>query len=120
MRKKTKVRVVRWASYEEASKLAESVGDIGGARTRLTWRQYLETWAPDVHPHLEAIRKKILQRKIKRGGKWHQARGCPVFNDGTCARFTKRAWGDLLSAIWNTAEKRSKARRYMYTDFAWS
>lgn len=120
MRKKTKVRVVRWVSFEEASKLKESVGGLGGVRACMTWRQYLGMWLPRVHPYLEAIRTKVLQRKIKRGGNWHQDRGCPVFSDGTCASFSMRAWGDLMAAIWNTAEKRGRARRYMYTDFAWS
>lgn len=97
--------------------MQESVGGLGGDPERRTWRGYLAGWTPEVHPYLEAIRAEILKDKNKGNGWWHHGEGCPVFSDGTCAAFSMRAWGDLQSAIWNTAEKRGRARRYGYMDF---
>jgi hypothetical protein len=38
----------------------------------------------------------------------------PVFDDGTVGGFSFRAWGDLLAAVWNTAEGTTK---YSYMSF---
>ena len=52
---------------------------------------------------------------LKQGGDWHQndPKGVPVFNDGTVAMFSFRAWGDLMAALWAEHEDCD----YSYMDF---
>lgn len=61
------------------------------------------------------MRQAIIARGLRRGGDWHQnsAPGVPVFDDGSVATFTYRAWGDLLAAVWANAD----GRDYSYVDF---
>ena len=52
---------------------------------------------------------------VRRGGDWHQDAkdGVPVFDDGAVGRFTWRAWGHLLAAIWSAEDRCT----YTYMDF---
>lgn len=108
------IEVVDWISYEAAEKLPRAVGALGGLWRAQLWEEYLEDWSPEVHPYLEAIRKAVVERKIWEDGWWHQGNGCPLFSDNTAGCFSMRAWGDLISAIWNTELGR---KDYFYNDF---
>lgn len=109
-------KVVGWVSWDEAQSRPKAVGGLGGwFEDGQRWADYLDIWQEGAHPYLEAIREAVLEGEIKRGGFWHQAEGCPVFDDGTAASFSMRAWGDLLAAIWSEAE----GRDHNYCHFAW-
>jgi hypothetical protein len=109
------MQVTKWISYEIASDLVTSLGGLGGWANGHKWPDYLATLNPKTIPYAEAIRTSILKLDIKQGGDWHQYSdcGCPVFNDGTTATFSYRAWADLMACIWNTEEDES----YSYMDF---
>lgn len=123
------MKIVKWVSYEEASKLPEAVGGMGGwfghsdptpenpigKEVSHRWKDYLDMWKPEGHPYVEAIRAAVLEGNIRNGGFWHQKEGCPVFEDGKAACFSMRAWGDLMAAIWSEKENKD----YSYCDFAW-
>lgn len=55
---------------------------------------------------------------LRRGGDWHQygEDGVPVFDDGTIATFSFRAWGDLMAAIWAEADGRRHGYKDHYLD----
>lgn len=63
--------------------------------------------------HAVALRKAILDGNVWEGGDWHQFHGVPIFSDGTAARFSYRAWGDFLAAVWSD----NQDDNYCYVDF---
>lgn len=118
------MRVVEWISPSRAESLPESFGGMGGWfgagkggtwDAKHTWADYLERWKPEAHPYAEALRHSIVERRIWECGDWHQDsdRGVPMFEDGTHASFSFRAWGDLLAAVWTE----QLGRQYCYMDF---
>jgi hypothetical protein len=74
------------------------------ATTVARWPEYLTQYSIEWHPHLEAIRRAIVERKVWAGGDWHQysAHGIPVVDGGHFMSCTWRDWGELLAAIWNS------------------
>jgi len=115
------MKVVEWISGKQAEKYPEApCTDLGGWFGRdkpgERWSDYIEDWGPKAQLYHEAIREAVLASEIRGGGFWHQDQGVPLFDDGTVASFSFRAWGDLMAAIWSTAEDRD----YSYIDFAWT
>ena len=108
---------IEWVSYDEAEKRGDSdIGGLGGWANGNGWREYRDQFKPRVHPHLELLRKSIVERRIRFGGDAHQCRpdGAPLFSDGVFATYSYRGWGDLLSCVWNTEEETD---RYSYLSF---
>lgn len=108
--------VREWTSYEKASELTESFGGLGGFfRDGMRWADFVDRYTDEGKVYAEALRSSILELKLRHGGDWHQEddEGAPVFDDGTSATFSYRAWGDLLAAVWSEAENRD----YSYMDF---
>jgi hypothetical protein len=119
------MKVVDWISPERAEPLTESFGGMGGwfgAKpgggwgAEHSWADYLERWKPEAHPYAEALRDSIVNGRIWEPGDWHQDHGFPLFEDGTTAAFSFRAWGDLLAAVWTE----QLGRQYCYMDFYYS
>lgn len=77
------------------------------------WKDYLESYEPDTHEHLEAIRAAVLARGYYTSGGEHQSAddGVPLFSDGTAATYSMRGWGDLMAAI--RSEQLNEHRHYM-------
>lgn len=108
------IRVERWTSYEEADKLKESIGGLGGwFKEQHTWEDMLDAVGLQAAPYAIALRDAIIKIGIIEGGDWHQEddKGCPVFSDGSAATFSYRAWGDFLAAAWQWHTK--KPHHYM-------
>lgn len=109
--------VIGWVSYGSIELLdLPDLGGWGGWIERgQRWADYIDDIEAAKTPYFEALRQDILARGLRRGGDWHQnsAAGVPVFDDGSVATFTYRAWGDLLAAIWADAD----CRDYSYVDF---
>lgn len=109
--------VIGWVSYGSVELL--DLPDLGGwggwIEHGQRWADYIDDIEAAKTPYFEALRQAILARGLRRGGDWHQssAAGVPVFDDGSVATFTYRAWGDLLAAIWADADSRD----YSYVDF---
>ena len=99
------ITVVRVADWDED--LPESVGGAGGwfDGGRHTWEDYLDQWVLSAQIYIDALRRWIVSNEIRHGGDWHQDEGMPVFSDGTCAKFSMRAWGDLLAAAWTGPDR---------------
>lgn len=114
------IEVTKWISWDEAEKKKPSVDLSGGWADGHNWNDYVTircgVESDNDIPYLSALRKSILENKIKFTGADHQqlANGVPLFNDDTVALFTFRGWGDLLAVIWNTEEKTDK---YSYMSF---
>ncbi len=115
------MKVDSWIAYDDATDMPESFGGMGGwfnARDDLrhTWDDFLGEFVETVHPYIHALREAVVEGGIRHGGDWHQnsESGVPVFSDGSVARFTYRAWGDLLAAIWT---KEDPETRYTYLTF---
>ena len=115
------MKVVRWISYEQAKDLPDHIGGMGGffnfSESGQRWRDYLEGLSEVGKPYAEALRQEILAKKLRFSGGHHQAdpEGTPVFEDGSVACFSMRAWGDLMAAVWSEEENTD----YSYCDFAW-
>ena len=122
------MRVIDWISSDVAEELTESFGGMGGWfgsgrnengahiwNAPHRWVDYLEKWKSEVHPYAEALRRSIVEHRIWESGDWHQNAdvGVPLFEDGTVAQFSFRAWGDLLAAVWTE----QLGRQYCYMDF---
>ncbi len=81
----------------------------------MLWTEYLELWPAEKYVYFEALRTSILERgAIKGQDHQYGPEGIPLFEDGTIASFSFRAWGDLLSAIYNT---KIEERKWDYMDF---
>jgi hypothetical protein len=109
------ITVVKWISEEESNGKECKLGGLGGVGKSMFWNEYLELFTPDCHGHMEALREAILQKGAFTG-EAHQndAEGTPLFSDGSIAAFSFRAWGDLLSAIFNT---KIGEKKWDYMDF---
>ena len=110
------VCVSAWTSYEKSMKVApvDSCGGLGGFfENGMRWKDYIAGFTDDAAIHLEAIRKSIVSKGIQITGEGHQQNFVPIFSDGTAGRFSMRAWGDLMAAIWS--EELNKD--YCYMDF---
>jgi hypothetical protein len=115
------MRVIDWISYGEADKREASVSGLGGwfgygqgtwdAPDR--WADYLARWDPSTRPYLEALRADVLASDRFICGNEHQyaADGVPLFDDGTVASLSFRAWGDLMAAI--ATEKDGQNHNYL-------
>ena len=108
---------VHFVTSYEAEKLPESgLGGLGGFFSRgMRWEDYLAIWKEDIHPRLESLRVAIIEKKVRCNG-WQHQNGhpsCPVFEDGTCATYSFRAWGDLMAAVWSSHDNTD----YSYMDF---
>lgn len=106
------VTVDRWIAYEEADGMPESVGGLGGCvQFGMRWGDVFTSG----DSHLNALRAEIIRLNLRQGGDWHQEdpHGVPVFSDGTVAKFSYRAWGDLLAVTWASHEDVD----YRYMDF---
>ncbi len=103
------MKVIKWISYDEASKHEHSIGGMGGwFKEGHRWNDLAEGLDDKHKAYYEALRASIIENKIKGGGDWHQddAEGVPLFEDNTVGTFSYRAWGDLLAAVWSTEENR--------------
>ena len=109
--------VVEWAPYD-VERPENDLGGLGGWVQGENFEAYLQDVSSHMHAHARALRDAIVQAGIRSTGNDHQNQpdGAPVFSDGTVSRFSCRAWGDLMAAIWNTAEN---TNRYGYLDFYW-
>lgn len=121
------ITVEKWISYEEADGKPESCGGLGGwfgrdyetgewrKKNGHRWADYIRRMGEAELPYLEAIRKDVVERKVRYNGRDHQNEddGVPMFSDGSVGTFSYRAWGDLMAAIWSTEENKD----YCYMDF---
>ncbi len=113
------MKVVEWTNYDDERE--DSFGSLGGFfEDGMRWKDYIAGLNKEGKVLAEALRQEIVAKEIRRGGFWHQCQsgnddGVPVFSDNTVARFSMRAWGDLLAAVW--AEEEDKD--YNYCLFAW-
>ena len=108
------MKVVRWTSYDED--LPNTIDEMGGFFSKgMRWIDYAKIWTEEGLVFINAIREEILRIELKYAGAAHQYEpdGMPVFEDGTCARFSFRAWGDLMAAVWSEVENKD----YSYMDF---
>lgn len=111
--------VIGWPSYDSCLRVEGTEVDLGGWGGRIEkghrWHDYIADIAAPFRPYFEALRRDIVARKIRRSGWWHQSdpEGVPVLDDGCVVCLSQRAWGDLIAAIWATAEDRD----YWYMDF---
>ena len=114
------MRVKKWISYAEGREYPTAIGGWGGwFEDGMRWADFLAEFDDEAHPYMEAMRQAILEKKIRKGGSWHQdegEQGMPLFDDNTVGSFTFRAWGDLLAAVWSEAENKN----YNYVSFAFS
>ena len=109
-------KIVAWKSYEDATENdPPNVGDLGGYVDGTGWDTYIDEWHEDIRPYYEAIRAEVLRIRIWKDGHWHQEEGCPVFEDGTVAAMSMRAWGDMMASIYNERF----GTKFWYGDFAW-
>jgi hypothetical protein len=110
-------RVIGWVAYESVSeKGLPQIGGWGGfIACGHRWKDFIDGHDGRCAAYYEALRQELVAIKLKRGGDWHQNsdRGVPVFDDGTVALLTFRAWGDLLAAAWAEHEDKD----YSYMDF---
>jgi len=111
------MKVIGWIDYDEIEDgFDESFGGFGGFFQKgMRWADYVDYWDDEDLVYAQALRRAIVERSIKSTGSDHQTGSelVPVFDDGTYASFTFRAWGDLLAAIWSDEE----GRDYNYMDF---
>lgn len=111
-----KLHVARWAGWQETSKLPRSIDESGGwFDLGNRWQDYYKRVFDSNNEHIQALRKSVLDKQIRRSGEWHErsSEGTPIFSDGTTADFTWRAWGDFMAAVWSTADNKD----YHYMDF---
>lgn len=117
------IEVIKWISYDDAIELLNMnilkdnhIGGLGGwFQNGNRWEDYTKAFKREAHPYQEALRKSIIERKLKYCGNDHEELedGVPVFSDFTVATYSYRAWGDLMAAIWSTEENKD----YSYIDF---
>jgi len=133
------VEVVEWIDEEEVGLRKDldhdgSLGGLGGwfgyvprglknprqeglVLNGQRWPDYLAAFTEDKHPRLEAIRKSVVENRIRVGGIVAQEIECvPVLSDGTYFLGSMRGWGDLMAAIWSSEDNKD----YGYADFAWT
>ena len=102
----TDLKVADWVCWNDVSDDCEDhVGGCGGYITEgMRWEDHHLCG----QPHAEALRSEIVKHGIRSTGWQHQfdPGGAPRFSDGSYGRFTFRAWGDLMAAIWATEENK--------------
>lgn len=107
--------VKKWIAWDSALENAD-IGMMGGyVKKGMRWPDYERLLQREHKRYFEALRKEIIKKEIKITGDQHQRLpdGAPLFNDGTVGRFSYRAWGDLMAAIWSTEENKD----YEFMDF---
>lgn len=110
-----------WINYDNTQQYQENgIGGLGGffnfQTSGMRWKDYIETFELERDIiYIEALRYEIVNKNIKEAGSWHQNSGVgvPLFEDDTIAKYSYRAWGDLMAAIWSEQENRD----YCYIDF---
>jgi len=113
------ITVIDWVDADaEEHHAAESLGWLGGwfdGRNGHTWTTYLDNFRPESHPYLEAVRKDVLEKKLRITGELHQQDGgTPLFSDGKILCLSWRAWGDLMAAIWTEEDKKPYSYMHFY------
>jgi len=114
-----KIKVIEWISEKDCADKDVSIGGLGGwfnfNEKGKRWKDYLDATKKELHPYCEAIRKSVIEKKLRTTGDQHQhsGSGVPLFNDDTIGSFSYRAWGDLMAAIWSEEEDKD----YNYMDF---
>jgi len=108
---------VEWVDFNDP-RLSDdkTIGWMGGWVRGEQWDEYLKLIAEQWHPYMNAVKDSIIANNIKCTGSEHsEGEGfTPLFSDGYQLGLTWRAWGDLMAAVWNTAED---TNRYSYTNF---
>lgn len=113
------MKVVKWIAWDDAEPVMDVAVDLMGGffSNGMRWADYIQQVQHSVKElaYLEALREAVQERNCRYTGQDHQGAqdGVPQFEDGTVAMFSFRAWGDLLAAIWSTAENKD----YNYMDF---
>lgn len=111
------MKVAQWIAYRDRGDRPD-IGTLGGwfgfeegAHDR--WAEYIDVQVEEHRPYFEAIKADVLASGRFIGGDEHQEApdGVPLFDDGTVASFTFRAWGDLMAAI--ASEKFDRDFSYM-------
>lgn len=109
------MKIVDWITWEAANGRTESLDGMGGVMEPLTRADFLADCTPESHPYVEAIWAALDERGPISGDD-HQNGNVPVYEDGTVARMSMRAWGDLVAAWWNTKHPDALCD---YCAFAW-
>lgn len=114
-KKESKILFERWGDWDE--KLEEApIGGMGGwfngnllhdkeNPTNHVWEDYVEEHKEESLPYLESLKEKIISEGLEITGAQHQNGYCPVFSDGKIGRFSYRAWGDFMAAVYSTKEE---------------
>jgi hypothetical protein len=110
------VTVVGWTFYGDEARSENDFGGMGGWVDGHDFDQYVSGISDVMRPYALALRDAIVRSGRKTTGCEHQTRqdGVPVFSDGTVSTFSYRAWGDIMAAVWNSAEN---TQRYSYMSF---
>ena len=116
----SEIKVEKFIKYDEASKKEQSLGGLGGFFDNgMRWKEILDCYTEEGQKYCEALRKYIVENKIKRGGDFHQSDeegGAPLFSDGTTATFSYRAWGDFMAGVWSEEENKDYTYMSFYMD----
>lgn len=110
------MKVAKWIPYKESENYTESVGGLGGFfKNGMRWKDFIESFTNETKPYFEAIRTDVIEKGLRLNGDQHQYSdsGVPLFEDNTVGKFSYRAWGDLMAAIWSEQEDKD----YSYMDF---
>ncbi len=111
--------VKEWVSHNEAEIYTVSCGGVSGGWFNRSneghrWKDYIKTFDDNVKLYLEAIRKEVIDNNLKFGGNTHREEMTPLFSDDTIGRFSYRAWGDLMAAIWSEEENKNYSYIHFY------
>ena len=101
------MKVIKFITWKEAEHKKENgLGGMGGFFSDgMRWEDYKAAWKEEVHESLEGLRLSIIANQINCTGDEHQHSGypsVPLFDDGTVATYSYRAWGDLMAAVWSS------------------
>lgn len=74
---------------------------MGGMNSNPTWEEYLDDYENEFHPHIELIKKAIIDNGwVGMTGEQKQNENISFkFSDGNHWGYSWRAWGDLMQAI---------------------
>lgn len=101
---------VKWITNAEADSFdqKDDLGGLGGFfNDGMRWKDYIGRYRKQWHPHLETLRKSIIDNDIWHEGGWHQGQqsdsdlSVPLWSDGKYGTYSFRAWGDLMAAVWS-------------------
>lgn len=91
----------------------DKVGGLGGFfKDGYRWKDYIDTRPEEHKPYYEALRKFIVENKIRITGQ-EQDNLAITFNDDERASFSWRGWGDFMAAVWSEEENKD----YHYMNF---